>query len=528
MRVWAGFLFAAASILLPAHGGDWHVTKDHWSQADEIGFSRFVTAIGESGCSSSQSCLRDPANPYRATDRRFLDIDTDCAKWPYLLRAYYAWKNGLPFSYVDQIVSRGDERHGAGNRPSGRHAFIDRGTGIDGPAAVRSVIDTVSTANYRMDAGADGAVLSDFYAPRIASGVIRPGTVLYDTHAHAGIVYKVDDDGRVYYMDAHPDFTITRSVYGPQFGESPAKLGGGLKNWRPQTLIGARKDGEGHLTGGRIVLARNDAIADFSLEQYQGSGGGAKLRFVYDGEAIGLYGYIRTVLSGGKTRFNPLHELRISLKGLCSDLKDRAAAVNLAISQKIADEPHPSRLPTNIYDSDDGDWEQYATPARDSRLRAGFAELYRSMGRLAALWQARDPRLVYDGNDLQADLLALYDGEVGDCDLTYLSSAKQPVKLTLADIPARLYGLSFDPYDCIELRWGGVERQSCTNGGKKNRWYAAEQVLRDRGERQTRTAYSLDELEALPASARAPVDVRALIAAMPARPPLPPMQPVGR
>jgi hypothetical protein len=30
-------------------------------------------------------------------------------------------------------------------------------------------------------------------------------------------------------MDAHPDFTISRSVYGAQFGQSPAALGGGLK-----------------------------------------------------------------------------------------------------------------------------------------------------------------------------------------------------------------------------------------------------------------------------------------------------------
>ena len=29
----------------------------------------------------------------------------DCAKWDYMLRAYYASKNGLPFSYVDKIAS---------------------------------------------------------------------------------------------------------------------------------------------------------------------------------------------------------------------------------------------------------------------------------------------------------------------------------------------------------------------------------------------------------------------------------------
>src|SRR5580658_5212738 len=81
--------------------GQWRILRDHWTADDEAGFGKFVAAIGASNCSSSESCLRDEANPYRKTDQRFIDIDVDCAKLPYLLRGYYAWKNGLPFGYVD-------------------------------------------------------------------------------------------------------------------------------------------------------------------------------------------------------------------------------------------------------------------------------------------------------------------------------------------------------------------------------------------------------------------------------------------
>src|ERR1700712_5176488 len=100
-------LFAALSLALlavPAAAAPWRITSDRWSQADEEGFGRFVTAIGDSGCSSSESCLRSSANPWAGSeDRAFLDVDVDCAKLPYLLRAYYAWKKGLPFSYVDAV-----------------------------------------------------------------------------------------------------------------------------------------------------------------------------------------------------------------------------------------------------------------------------------------------------------------------------------------------------------------------------------------------------------------------------------------
>src|SRR5690348_6966072 len=96
-------ILAAAALSVPANAAPrpqetWRIVKDHWGPEDERGFGAFVTALGESGCNSSESCLRSAANPWRGSDSAFIDIDVDCAKFPYLLRAYYAWKNGLPFS----------------------------------------------------------------------------------------------------------------------------------------------------------------------------------------------------------------------------------------------------------------------------------------------------------------------------------------------------------------------------------------------------------------------------------------------
>src|SRR6185312_4869518 len=143
----------------------WRITKTHWDASDEAGFGRFVTALGDSGCSSSQSCLRDPANPYRASDGRFLDIDVDCAKLPYLLRAYYAWKNGLPFSYADGVTgSRFGHRS---NHVLSRAGMIDHGSGIDAPAAIRTMLDNVYSGTFRVDAAGDGEIPADFYSPAL-------------------------------------------------------------------------------------------------------------------------------------------------------------------------------------------------------------------------------------------------------------------------------------------------------------------------------------------------------------------------
>ncbi|HEY0265588.1 MAG TPA: hypothetical protein VGC16_02480 [Rhizomicrobium sp.] len=480
----------------------WRILKDHWDASDEAGFGAFVTALGDSGCNSSQSCLRDPANPYRGSDGRFLDIDVDCAKLPYLLRAYYAWKNGLPFAYVDGVA--GSRFGHNANRIVSRAGMIDHGGGIDGAAAIRTMIDNVYSGTYRTDAAQDGPVPADFYSPVLQPGSIRPGTAIYDTNAHVGIVYRVDPSGRIYYMDAHPDFTISRSVYGPQFGQSPAALGGGLKNWRPLQLVGAHWDGAG-LMGGHYALARNAQIADFSLVQYQGTEPGPT--WSYNGARLGYYEYARVAVSGGRADFNPVYELQATMGTLCNDLNDRAQAVNQAVANGISAKLHPSAIPANIYNSDDTEWESYATPARDARLRAAFAAFRQELGRMILLWLNRDPRIVYDGLDLRRDLLAAYDRESAACTVTILSSDKHPLSLSFDDISQRLFAMSFDPYNCVELRWGG-DGGGCPDLAGKRRWYAVEgdarhDIDRDKG------------LKGGPPD----VDIRGLILAMPARAP---------
>lgn len=497
---------------MSAQAAPWRIVKDHWDASDERGFSQFVTAIGRSGCSSSESCLRDPANPWRGSDGRFLDIDVDCAKLPYLLRAYYAWKNGLPFSYADGVA--GSRFGAASNRIVSRHAVIDHGGGIDGPAAIRRMLGSVYSASYRTDAAqdgtSDGAVASDFYSPAIGPGSIRPGTMIYDTNAHIGIVYDVDASGRIYYMDAHPDFTITRGVYGAQFGQSPARLGGGLKNWRPLQLIGAQRQGRA-LVGGHIAMAANRQIADFSLVQYLGttpnpSGDVRRARWFYNGARLGFYEFARVAVSGGRTDFNPVYEVQATMRTLCNDLEERRQAVDQAIHNGIAAKLHPASIPDDIY-SAGGDWEAYATPARDVRLRAAFVRFRDDLARMIRQWVNRDPNIVYDGTDLKRDLLRTYDEQARACTVTYLSSDKRPVPLDFDAITHRLFAMSFDPYNCVELRWGD-DGPACPDQSGKRAWYAREASARHVIDRGTgRTAGPQD------------VDIRGLIANMPARVP---------
>lgn len=540
--VLAGLLIILCFSVQNANADTWRIHKDHWSEADELGFGSFVHAIGESNCSSSESCLRDPANPYRMTDQRFLDIDVDCAKWAYLLRAYYAWKNNLPFGYVNGVSGQGNERFSReGNKLLSRRDLIDRGSGIDGPTAIHEMLETVSSGTYRSDPTAEQTVLSDFYSPALRPGTIRAGSIGYDFHGHVVIVYKVDDDGRIYYMGAQPDFTVTRGVYGAQFGQSPLRLGGGLKNWRPFKLVGYHSDEAGDLLGGHMAFAQNDQISDFSIEQYVGTEPNptqdvTKARFVYNGVELGLYEYMRASVSGGRLSFNPLYELKSTMKSLCHDLNDRARYVDLDVKDMIATKPNPTRLPNNIYDSNDSEWEEYSTPSRDARIKVVFAQFYKDMSNMIDLWVHRDPHIVYDGLSLQSDLRDAYETESKACTITYLNSAKRPVAITFDDMVHRLFALSFDPYQCVELRWGasGEERDSCPDGEAKQKWYKAEQRLRNQVDRTPDIAmgFSIEDLNhAVNGSGvdtPPSVDIRVLIDSMPPRVAFTGMAPLGQ
>jgi hypothetical protein len=211
----------------------WVITKAEWTEQDEKGFGKFIRNIAESGCDTTIACMRGPGNPYRDGDPKTLDFGADCAKWVYMLRAYYGWKNGLPFTFVDRISGSGDDIrfNRSSNQSDSRQELIDYGNGIDAVAALRLIHDTVSTATYRMDASRDGILVPDFYSPEITPGAIRSGTAIYDTNGHVAIVYDILRDGRIRYMDASPDHTVSRTHLWRPVRTKPGQVGRRLQEF---------------------------------------------------------------------------------------------------------------------------------------------------------------------------------------------------------------------------------------------------------------------------------------------------------
>ena len=149
---------------------------------------------------------------------------------------------------------------------------------------------------------------------------------------------------------------------------------------------------------------------------------------------------MRSQLSGGQT-LPPEEQLTELMDQLCTDIATRITAVDAG--KQLASAPLVD-LPPNIYGAD-GDWEAFSTPGRDQKLRSSFRSIFQLISATAGPPQ---------GHGLVATYANIWRRHQASCKFTYTSSTGTAVELTLEDIQARLFSLSFDPYECVELRWG--------------------------------------------------------------------------
>lgn len=462
MIAFVGWLIAPAMV----DAGAWVLSGTQWTDRDEQTYSEFVRALGESGAGSLNKFVRNPQlNPlYSEEDKKF-NLLPDCADFPYVVRAYVAYKLRLPFGWVSSISGGGgDERYSDRNKPRNFASHDSYQT----PQGVFGHVTLVNSGYFRMSPEVES---SDTYPVKIQRASIVPGTIYYDPNGHVALVYQVTEDGRIRMIDGHPDKSVSRPWFGSKFARGSARNGGGFRRWRPMY----------YSADGAMRRAGNLAIPDFSAaDQYQraydfGTLGG-----------LGYFEYVRVKLSSSGGLIKPLEEFGIMMDDIYEDVKYRAEAVSIAVQKGLSRKEHPGFLPWNIYGTD-GEWEEYSTPSRDARLKVAFAEFFNKTVQMIGLAERRDSRLQYGGSpgQLAQELLAIFDEKSPQLTITYQNSLGHPVVLSFHDVIRRLFDFSFDPYHSPELRWGarGQELLTAKDGASKRKFYEQERRLRNQLER---------------------------------------------
>ena len=498
------------------------VTKTTWTDKDEELFGQFVTrmakAVEAKKCNSVRSCFQNvEANPFAATDAKTLVLYADCGIFPYVLRAYYAYKNHLPFEVAsnstildrpysseasealdEQLKTAEGETAPYGNEISSR----DVKTNADQPGQERNfqiysgqIVDFISTRIYRVGPLTPTHDQTDLYPVALNRKGMRPGTVMHTT-GHVAIISYVEPTGIIHLVDAHPDGSVSakKIVDSTTFQRSRPDQGLGFYRFRNTTLVGAKMI-NGSLYGGQIVRPTDDQLYKqglLSLDQFFGPDSKIAPHSQVDPnlwkksfKKVDFYAYLEKQMRPLDLETNALDEVTETFKSFCNIAEQRVEDVSKALTadNKMNQIAHPDHLPANIFTTPEIAWESYSTPGKDGALRESVQTIVKTA--IAKFKQSRvqNTKVHFNGTaeDYQKALRARLSEFGKKCVISYKNSNGSSVSLNMLDVVSRLTKISADPYHCAERRWGasGSELQSCQDQDQGGDWYKAEQVMRN-------------------------------------------------
>ncbi|MCC7252930.1 hypothetical protein [Hyphomicrobium sp.] len=413
-------------------------------------------------------------------DEKGLIIRPDCADLPYTLRAYFAFKMGLPFGY-------GKCTRGGGGKPPRCTQWWDIenqepppappaeqqvaaegglfslfGAPPASPSVARlpqkpkglvpgfgyyirtTVANGVHSGNGRTMAADEN---TDYYPVPLKAETLRPGTVYADPYGHILVLAKrvAQTDGAagvLLAVDGQPDGTIARKRFWRGnflFAQAPALGSPGFKRFRP---VVRGKGGLRRLANAEI--GKHAEYGDFSLDQ-------AELA-IED-----FYDRMDEVMS--PSPLDPERELTEALTALEEQVKARVTSVENGRKYQAgggAEVAMPDGA--SIFETT-GAWEDFATPSRDLRLLIAIDVVRTFPDRVARRPERYAMPQGKSAADVKAGLESRLASELATRKFAYTRSDGSEWSLTLEDVLERIGALemAYNLNDCVELRWGAPE-----------------------------------------------------------------------
>jgi len=367
----------------------------------------------------------------------------DCADAVYFLRAYFAFKMGLPFGYSQ--CSRG----GNGKPPKcyGWFNTVTADAKQQGLAAsfanyLPVVGNAVQSGNGRTSASDDN---TDLYTVSLTEATLRPGTVYADPYGHIlMLVRRVPEaagaPGVFLAVDAEPDGSVTRKRFWRGnflFVHDPALGSPGFKRFRP--IVREQNGSLRRLTNAEI--AKDPDYGDFALEQSQLS-------------AEDFYDRMDDVMS--PKSLDPSRAMEDAITSLEQQVQTRVASVENGRKYQNAGKGD-AVMPNgpSIFETT-GAWEDYSTPARDFRLLVAIDVVRGYPDHVARRSDRYAMPFGRSIADVTAALKSTLASELATRKFTYTRSDGSPWTLTLKEVIDRMgdFEMAYNPNDCVELRWG--------------------------------------------------------------------------
>ncbi len=379
-----------------------------------------------------------------------LVMTPDCADNPYFLRAYFAWKTGLPFGYHETSWGTLEAPPRAG-RFHLEAPWLGSGPGGSAVSAasmsrlLAKLKNAVHAGNGRTALRADD---TDYYPLPLTREALGPGTVFADPYGHTFVIVRwlpqtPRTPGALLAVDAQPDGTIgIKRFWKGNFLFTTSDVVGepGFKAFRPIVLEAGRP----RLLANREIGASPDR-RDFSLEQ--------------EGMAAEAF-YDRMERLINPDPLDAVTALEDLVRALHEQLLVRVDSVANGEAYMKA---HPGAvvpMPSGkaIFQSL-GSWEDFSTPNRDLRLLIaidtvlGFPDKAARNPEAYAMAGRKSP------GEVRSRLQAILDRRAVELSVTYTRSDGSPRTLTLGEIFRRqdAFEMGYNPNDSVEIRWGAPE-----------------------------------------------------------------------
>jgi hypothetical protein len=376
-------------------------------------------------------------------------MEPDCADNPFFMRAYFAWKLGLPFGY--HICDRG----WVGSSPkTGQWVTNETSSSKSNPVLafnsfVRNIMNGVHSGTARTALDNQNA---DYYPVSLDREGLRPGTIYADPYGHTLIIVSwvpqtTDNPGLLLSVDAQPDNTIAiKRFWKGNFLFNTSEVIGepGFKAFRPISY-----------ENGRLSLVQNEALnsstgfAPFSMQQ-------RKM------ESDVFYRTMDRVIN--PEPLDPEVAMTDLVQALHEQLLVRVKSVanGEAYLQSHPGAVIPMPSSANGIFQAGGQWEDFSTPNRDLRLLIAIDAVLGFPARVASFPQDFKISKSSSADEIRNKLQALLDKKISELTISYTRSDGSTQELTVAEILKRrdAFEMAYNPNDGIEIRWGAPENSA--------------------------------------------------------------------
>ncbi|MEI6678624.1 MAG: hypothetical protein WCL21_08455 [Mariniphaga sp.] len=432
-----------------------------WDNQTEALYSAWINALFyDAGERSSWTALHEVT---QLQDRNFLYnylslaeddpseknrvvMQPDCADNPFCLRAYFAWKLGLPFGYHEC------DRGYLGRPPqTGRWITNEVSSSKTNPVTafnsfLRRVMDGVHSGTARTSLKDENA---DYYPVPLTREGLRPGVVFADPYGHTLMLVRWvpqsgNQPGVLLSVDAQPDGTvgIKRFWKGNFLFTTNEVIGDpGFKAFRPIVLNGVQLS----LLKNKSLSADSGMIP-ISMQQQR----------ISDND---FYHIMERNIN--PKPLDPETALLDLIEALHEQLLVRVTSVAVGEAYMKGHPglviPMPGR-PAGVFQAT-GSWEDFSTPSRDLRLLIAMDAVLDFPDRIVRSPKDFKLPLLTSGEQVKKNLEAFLAKKLSKLSITYVRTNGSEQTLTIEEILKRreAFEMAYNPNDGIEIRWGASE-----------------------------------------------------------------------